>query len=162
MKNFKAKDIIKLIVSIALCQLAGVVGSVFTTPAIPTWYAGLKKPFFTPPNWLFAPVWLTLFCLMGIALFLIWRKETRTREVKVALVIFAAQLIVNALWSIAFFGFQSPLAGLVVIVILWVLILLTVIYFFRVSGPAGWLLVPYIAWVSIALALNSSIFVLNP
>jgi len=157
----RAQDIIKLVVSIITCQLAGLIGSVFTTPAIPTWYAALQKPAFTPPNWLFAPAWLTLYLLMAIAAFIIWRKGLAPKDVKLALLIFAIQLILNALWSVAFFGLKSPLAGVIVIALLWVAILFTILRFFRLSVPAGALLLPYILWVSFAAALNIAIWQLN-
>ena len=158
----RARDIIKLAISIVACQCAGIIGSIFTTPAIPTWYATLQKPPFAPPNWLFAPAWITLYLLMAIAAFLIWRKGLEQKEVKSALVIFLAQLVLNALWSVVFFGFQSPLYGVVVIVALWVVILLTILRFFKLSTAAGALLLPYILWVSFAAVLNVSIWVLNP
>jgi benzodiazapine receptor len=157
-----ARDIIKLIVSIVACQCAGIIGSVFTTPAIPTWYAALEKPTFTPPNWLFAPAWIILYVLMAIAAFLIWRKGLGEEGVKSALIIFLVQLVLNALWSIVFFGLQSPLYGMVVILALWIAILLTIIKFFKLSTAAGALLLPYILWVSFAAVLNVSIWVLNP
>ena len=162
MKNKKTLNIVKLVVSIVACQCAGIVGSVFTTPAIPTWYATLQKPVFTPPNWLFAPAWITLYLLMGIAAFLVWRLGLGERRIKVALLIFLIQLVLNALWSVAFFGMQSPLYGFIVIVVLWFMILLTILKFARISAVAAWLLVPYILWVSFASALNISIWVLNP
>jgi tryptophan-rich sensory protein len=154
-------QILKLIVSLALCQCAGLVGSVFTMSAIPTWYASIKKPPFTPPNWLFAPVWLTLYVLMGIALFLVWRKGLAVSSLRMACIIFIVQLILNALWSICFFGLRSPLIGLIVIVLLWIAILLTIILFSRVELLASYLLIPYIVWVSYAALLNASIFILN-
>jgi tryptophan-rich sensory protein len=157
-----ARDIVKLIVSIVACQCAGLIGSIFTTPAIPTWYATLEKPPFTPPNWLFAPAWITLFLLMGIAAFLIWRQGLEQKEVKTALIIFLVQLVLNALWSVIFFGLQSPLYGMVVILALWVAILLTILRFFKLSTAAGALLLPYILWVSFAAVLNISIWILNP
>jgi benzodiazapine receptor len=157
-----ARDIIKLIVSIVACQCAGLIGSIFTTPAIPTWYATLQKPAFSPPNWLFAPAWITLYLLMAIAAFLIWRKGLGEEGVKSALVIFLIQLVLNALWSVVFFGLQSPLYGMVVIIALWVAILLTILRFFKLSAAAGALLLPYILWVSFAAILNISIWVLNP
>jgi benzodiazapine receptor len=156
------RDIIKLVVSIVACQGAGAIGSIFTTPAIPTWYATLQKPFFTPPSWLFAPAWITLYLLMGIAAFLIWRKGLGQKGVRAALVVFLVQLVLNALWSVVFFGLQSPLWGVVVILALWVAILLTIIRFFKLSTAAGALLVPYILWVSFASVLNVAIWVLNP
>jgi benzodiazapine receptor len=157
-----ARDIIKLIVSIVACQCAGVIGSIFTTPAIPTWYATLEKPAFTPPSWLFAPAWITLYLLMAVAAFLIWRKGLGEEGVKSALVIFLVQLVINALWSVVFFGLQSPLYGMLVILALWIAILLTIIKFFKLSIAAGALLLPYILWVSFASILNISIWVLNP
>jgi benzodiazapine receptor len=156
------RDVSKLVVSIVACQCAGGIGSIFTTSAIPTWYAALEKPFFTPPNWLFAPAWITLYLLMAIAAFIIWRKGLGKREVRAALIIFLVQLVLNALWSVVFFGLQSPFWGIVVIIALWVAILLTIIRFFRLSTVAGALLVPYIVWVSFASALNIAIWVLNP
>jgi len=162
MKGMRLLEISKLLVSVTICQVGGALGSFFTRPSIPTWYATLKKPWFTPPNWVFAPVWLTLFLLMGIAVFLVWRQRLRNQKVKVALAVFTVQLILNVVWSAVFFGFRSPLAGLVVIIILWVAILLTLLQFFKVSRLAGFLLLPYIGWVSIAASLNTSILILNP
>ena len=156
-----ARDIIKLVVSIVACQCAGLIGSVFTAPSIPTWYAALEKPFFTPPNWLFAPAWITLYLLMAVAAFLIWRRGLGEEGVKCALTVFLAQLVLNALWSVVFFGLQSPLYGMVVIIALWIAILLTIIKFFKLSAAAGSLMLPYILWVSFASALNIAIWVLN-
>jgi benzodiazapine receptor len=156
-----ARNIVKLIVSIVACQCAGLIGSLATTPNIPTWYATLEKPFFTPPSWLFAPAWITLYLLMAVAAFLIWRKGLAHEGVKCALTLFLVQLVLNALWSVVFFGLQSPLYGMVVILALWIAILLTIIKFFRLSVAAGSLLLPYILWVSFASVLNISIWVLN-
>jgi len=157
-----ARDIVKLVVSIVACQCAGLIGSVFTTPAIPTWYATLDKPFFTPPSWLFAPAWITLYLLMAVAAFLVWRKGLGEEGVRCALILFLVQLVLNALWSVVFFGLQSPLYGMVVILALWVAILLTIIKFFRLSVAAGSLMLPYILWVSFASTLNIAIWLLNP
>ena len=157
----KARDIIKLNASIAACQGAGLIGSLFTTAAIPTWYAGLQKPFFTPPNWLFAPAWITLYILMAVAAFLIWRKGLDQKGVRFALIIFLIQLVLNTLWSIVFFGLESPLYGIIVIIALWIAILLTMIKFFKLSTIAGALLTPYIGWVSFAAVLNVAIWMLN-
>jgi tryptophan-rich sensory protein len=154
-------DLLRLAVSIAICQLAGFVGSVFTRISVGTWYAALKKPSFTPPNWVFSPVWITLFVLMGIAAFLVWNKGLSDQKVRIALSIFSVQLILNVLWSAMFFGLRSPLAGLIEIAVLWIAILLTILYFFRVSNTAGMLLIPYILWVSFAAVLNFSIWRLN-
>lgn len=155
-------DTLRLVISIIACQCAGVVGAVFTTKAIPTWYAGLRKPPFTPPSWVFGPAWVTLYLLMAIAAFLVWRKGLDKPQVKWALVTFLVQLVLNALWSVVFFGLESPLAGVVVIVGLWIVILFTITRFFRISTAAGALLLPYILWVSFAAVLNVSVWLLNP
>jgi len=162
MKNGKLRDIYKIIISIVACECAGLIGSVFTMTAIPTWYATLEKPSFNPPNWLFAPAWSTLYLLMGISAFFIWRKGLDNRRVRTALIIFLVQLVLNALWSIVFFGLESPLYGIVVIVALWIAIIFTILKFFRISTIAGALLLPYILWVTFAAVLNISIWVLNP
>ena len=162
MRGEKARDVLKLILSLVVCQCAGLIGAVFTTPAIETWYAALIKPSFTPPDWLFAPAWGTLYLLMGIAAFLIWRRGLAQAGTKSALLIFLIQLVLNTLWSVVFFGFESPLGGVIVIIILWVVILLAVLKFFRLSTAAGALLLPYILWVSFAAVLNISIWLLNP
>ena len=162
MKNRRVKDIAKLLISVLACQCAGFIGSIFTTPSIPTWYATLQKPPFTPPNWLFAPAWITLYLLMGISAFIIWRRGIDHRRVREALIVFLIQLILNSLWSIVFFGLKSPLYGVIVIVALWMAILFTIFRFFKLSTTAGGLLFPYILWVSFAAVLNISIWVLNP
>jgi tryptophan-rich sensory protein len=155
------KDILKLIGSILICQLAGFIGSLFTTPAIPTWYKTLTKPAFNPPNSIFSPVWIILFLLMGISLFLVWQKNQKDRNVKIALLFFTVQLVLNTFWSILFFGLKSPLWAFIEIIILWFAILLTIIKFFKVSKPAALLLLPYILWVSFAAFLNFSLWRLN-
>lgn len=153
--------IIKFFVSIALCQLAGLIGSIFTIPAIPTWYAGLTKPSFSPPNWIFSPVWISLYTLMGIAFFMIWIKGWDKPEVKKAMAFFLIQLGLNALWSMLFFGLRSPLAGLIEIFFLWAAVLLTMYQFFKLSQWAGFLLAPYVVWISFAFILNFSLWILN-
>jgi tryptophan-rich sensory protein len=140
--------------------LAGFLGSLFTTPAIPTWYATLRKPFFTPPNWIFSPVWISLFVLMGISLFLVWRRQDHPK-VKTALIFFFVQLILNILWSAVFFGLRSPLLGLIDIVLLWIAILLSTQHFLKVSRMAGFLLLPYLLWVGFAALLNFFLWILN-
>ena len=161
MNKFHIPDIWKLIISLFVCQLAGIIGSIFTTPAISTWYATLNKPSFSPPNWLFGPVWIALYILMGLSLYLVWRKQPDTPHANRGLILFCVQLVFNVLWSVAFFGLKSPIAGLVVIVVLWVLILLTILQFSKISELAAILLVPYIVWVTFAAILNLSLFVLN-
>ena len=157
----RAKDILGLLIAIVICQLAGIVGGLFTASSVDTWYATLIKPSFNPPNWLFSPVWITLYCMMGIALFLVYKKGLDTEGVKVALVLFVAQLIGNALWSVLFFGLKLPLAAFLEIVVLWALILSTMISFLKISRLAGLLLLPYLLWVSFASVLNFFLWLLN-
>jgi benzodiazapine receptor len=157
----KIIDILKLVASIILCQLAGLIGSLATIPVISTWYELLKKPFFNPPNWVFGPVWTGLYVLMGISLFIAWQRGKGNSQVKIALVFFFVQLILNACWSLAFFGLKSPLLGLINIVLLWIAIFITIRKFLRISRTAAFLLVPYILWVSFAVLLNFSFWTLN-
>lgn len=151
---------LKLITSLLICQLAGIIGSLFTTPNIPTWYATLNKPVFNPPNWIFAPVWLSLYVLMGISFYFIWAKSD-VPNFGFLFSLFLFQLVLNAFWSIIFFGLKSPLYAFVEILFLWLSILLCIIFFYRVSKTASVLLIPYILWVSFAAVLNFGIFVLN-
>jgi tryptophan-rich sensory protein len=156
----KTTDIVKLVISLAVPLLAGFGSTVWTINSIPTWYTSLNKPWFNPPNVVFAPVWTTLYILMGVALFLIWRSpRNRTRDTGITL--FAAQLVVNVIWTFAFFGLQNTLYGLLSIIPLWILIAATIYQFYKVEKWASYLLVPYIAWVSIATALNASVYLLN-
>jgi len=152
---------LKLVISILICQCAGIIGSLFTIRSIPTWYAVINKPTFTPPNWVFAPVWASLFTLMGIAVFLVWRKGLHILGVKRALSIFFLQLGLNSLWSIVFFGSRSIAGGLAVVVLLWLAIFWTIKEFLVISKPAAVLLIPYIAWVSFAFILNVAFLILN-
>ena len=161
-EKVRSIDILKLMASILLCQLVGFISSLATNPAIPTWYETLEKPPFSPPNWIFGPVWITLYALMGISLFIIWQRGLKAPGVKPALFFFTLQLLLNALWSWAFFGLRSPLIGLLDIILLWVAILLTIRSFYMVSKTAGLLLFPYVLWVSFAAILNFSLWILNP
>lgn len=161
MANRGIIGIFKLLISIIVCQCAGIIGSIFTANALPVWYEALNKPIFTPPNWLFAPAWIALYLLMAIAAFLIWWRGLHIKPVRIALILFLIQLVLNTLWSVVFFGFKSILLGLVVIVILWIMILVTMIQFYKISIAAGSLLVPYILWVSFAACLNGAIYLLN-
>ncbi len=154
-------DYLKLIISIALCQMAGFVGAIFTSSSIPTWYAGLNKPSFNPPNWIFGPVWTILFLMMGISFYIIWNLGIDKKDVKAALIIFGVQLLINILWSVIFFGMQSPFYAFIEIIILWIAILFTIIKFYNLSPVAAYLLIPYILWVSFAAVLNFSIWRLN-
>lgn len=151
---------IKLIASIVICQLAGIIGAVFTTPSISGWYAGLNKPFFNPPNWLFGPVWTLLYLLMGISLYLVWNQKKGVK-IKTALIIFAIQLGLNSLWSIIFFGMRLPSVAFLEILILLLFIVLTIVKFLPISKISACLLIPYLLWVSFASFLNFYIVRLN-
>lgn len=153
--------LLKIALFILIAEVAGLIGSFFTTPSIATWYASLNKPRFNPPNWIFAPVWTTLFLLMGVAAYLIYAKGLKKKNVQQALAIFALQLIFNVFWSIIFFGLHLPLLALIEIVFLWGLILLTINKFYKIAKPAAYLLIPYLLWVAFATVLNLSIVILN-
>ena len=153
---------IKLVVSILICQGTGFIGSIFTTSSVKSdWYINLNKPSFQPPDWLFGPVWVVLFLLMGISLYLIW--NTRGDEVKIAipLGIFLFQLILNIVWSYFFFYLRNPLWALIEIFILWIAILITILFFYRINKSAGILLTPYLLWVAFATVLNFFLWNLN-
>lgn len=157
----KKRDIVPLVVSIVVCQLAGVLGSLATLPAIPTWYAGLTKPELAPPNWVFGPVWTTLFVLMGVAAFLVWKQGVKKRHVRIALWAFAMQLCLNVLWSVVFFGMQNLGAAFVEVVIFWLAIATTTLLFYKISRTAAYLMLPYLAWVSFASYLTYMLWQLN-
>lgn len=151
----------KLIFSIVVCELAGIIGSFFTVSSVSGWYSTVVKPALNPPSWIFGPVWITLYALMGIAAFLVWQKGWRHENVRKALYVFGFQIVLNALWSIVFFGLQSPAWALLNIVSMWLVIVWTMILFYRISKPSMWLLAPYILWVSFASYLNFMIWILN-
>jgi len=155
------KKAVGIIVFIAVCELAGIVGSAFTMPAIPGWYAGLIKPSFNPPNGIFGPVWTTLYALMGLAAWLVYDKRARGTQVKRALFVFGAQLVLNVLWSITFFGARQILGAFVLIVALEILIGGMILRFHKISKAAAYLLVPYFLWVGFATVLNASLYALN-
>ena len=156
----KKSNGIKLMISIVLCVSLGSVGGLVTVNEIPTWYASLNKPSFNPPNWLFGPVWTTLYLLMGISAYLIW-KQPVSKERNKALQFFILQFILNFCWSFIFFGLHATGWAFIEMIALWILILLTILHFSRHSKLAAWLLVPYISWVSFALLLNAAIWRLN-
>ena len=155
------KPIFKAIISIALPLAVGAVSGFFTTTSVNGWYAGVNKPSFNPPNWLFAPVWTSLYILMGIACFIIWNNNAETKEKQVALRFYGIQLGLNFLWSFIFFYAQQPGWAFIEIILMWIMILLTTLSFRKISAVSAWLLVPYICWVSFASVLNFAIWYLN-
>ena len=150
-----------LIFWIGLCELVGLFATPFTIVAISTWYTTLIKPSFSPPNWLFGPVWILLYFLMGVAAYLVWEKGWKRKPVRTALNFFFIQLVLNFLWSVLFFGLHSPILGLMDIILLLVFIVMTIWQFKKISPTAAYLLIPYLLWVSFATLLNFSIVVLN-
>jgi len=157
----KLNAVVKLIVCLVVTFSAGLIGSLFTRPAITDWYANLNKPFFTPPDWLFGPVWTALYLLMAVSAFLIWQKGLDNPAVKTALVLYLLQLILNLLWTPLFFGLKMPLIAFIEILLLCAAIILTVLVFARTSVFASVLLFPYILWTCFAAVLNFSIWLLN-
>lgn len=147
----------KLLFSLVICFAVATAGSAVTVPAIMSWYTTLHKPFFTPPNYVFGPVWTLLYLFMAIALAIVWSKKKAAH----ALQFFFLQLGLNLLWSVVFFGLQQPFAGLIVIVLLWFAIAKTIKDFASFSQVAAYLLAPYLIWVSYATLLNLAIVVLN-
>ncbi|MCL5676167.1 MAG: tryptophan-rich sensory protein [Patescibacteria group bacterium] len=143
-----------------VCQLTGLISTPFTVSSVRLWYSFLNKPFFSPPNWIFGPVWTTLYLLMGISAGIIWNRKGKAA--KKALGFFALQLFLNFLWSIFFFGFHLPFLALLDLILLWLAILVTMKLFYKISELSFWLLVPYILWVSFAGVLNLAIVLLNP
>jgi len=154
------KYLLPLLISILIALLAGFIGSLFTTSSISTWYTFINKPLFSPPNWIFAPVWSFLYVLMGISAFLIWQKRDNLK-IKLAMIFYGIQLVLNTLWSIIFFGMHNPGLALLEILILWVFISITLIEFYRINKTAGLLFIPYLLWVSFASILNYAIWILN-
>ncbi len=138
--------------------LVEIIGGWVTAGAVRDWYPILVKPGFTPPNWLFGPVWTLLYVLMAVAAWRVWNRSGPGPR----LWLYGAQLALNLAWTLIFFGLKAPLIGMIEIAILWVAVLACTRAFFQVDGPAGWLLVPYLAWTSYAAALNIGIVVLNP
>ena len=149
------------IMFIAASQLAGVIGSFFTVTSVDSWYASINKPFFNPPGWIFGPVWITLYTLMGIAAYLVWLKWGDSSLARGALIFFFVHLAFNSLWSILFFGLQNPGWALIEIIFLWLMILSLVVLFWQIDKRASYLLIPYLLWVSFASILNFAIWRLN-
>jgi tryptophan-rich sensory protein len=155
------KKLLQLIFAVLVCQTAGLIGSIFTRMSLDPWYASLEKPFFTPPDFVFAPVWIVLYTIMGVSAFLVWNRGITSARNKASLIIFTLHLCVNIAWTAVFFGAQCPPGGAALILLLWIMILTLISLFWRISPAAGALLIPYLAWVSFASALNIAIAMLN-
>lgn len=155
------KNTFFLAISILISQSVGIIGSVFTSKSVSSWYPSLLKPFFNPPAWIFGPVWITLYALMGIASYLVWQERGVNSLVKPALVVFGVHLVLNALWSFLFFGLRNLGLAFFEIIILWLFIAILIYLFYKINPKAAYLLVPYLAWVSFAGVLNFYLWRLN-
>ncbi len=154
-------SIIKLIIAVAVPLVVGGISGYFTVTGVESWYLAIQKPTWNPPNWVFGPVWTTLYVMMGIALFLVWKEDT-SRELKaIAFILFGVQLLLNFFWSFIFFKLEQPGWAFAEILVLWTAILACIFAFGQVNKTAAWLLVPYISWVSFATILNGTIWKLN-
>jgi len=151
----------KLIISILVPLLVGAISGFFTSSGVNGWYATANKPWFNPPNWIFAPVWTALYILMGIALFLVWKSGAEKTIKQTAIILFAIQLTLNFFWSFIFFKLQLPGWAFAEIILMWITIFITILWFGKISSAAAWLLVPYICWVSFASILNYAVWKLN-
>lgn len=152
---------LKLIISVTIPLLVGGLSGFFTVTGVESWYQTINKPSWNPPNWIFGPVWTALYIMMGVALFLVWKSSSNANTKKLALLLFAAQMLLNFFWSFIFFNLQQPGWAFAEIVSLWLFILFTIFAFARLNNMAAWLLVPYISWVSFAAILNFTIWQLN-
>lgn len=153
--------IARILIAVFICLSVGFLSGLVTSSSIQTWYVTLSKPSFNPPNWLFGPVWTTLYILMGVAAGMVWSKGLESQEIRLALSAFVFQLGLNALWSIIFFGMKNPGLALAENALLWLSIAGCIYLFGRISKPAMWLLVPYLLWVSFAIVLNYFLWHLN-
>jgi len=156
----RRQDAAVLVGFLAACYGAAALGNAFSGGLRGGWYDALRKPAFHPPGWLFGPVWTVLYACMGIAAWLVWRRRG-LRRAALPLLLFAAQLALNAAWTPLFFGLRSPALAFADIAALWVMIVLTTAWFFPISRPAGWLMAPYLAWTTFAAVLNLALWRLN-
>ena len=152
---------IKLVLAIAIPLLVGSTSAFFTVTGVDSWYQTINKPSWNPPNYIFGPVWTTLYVLMGVSLFLIWKSGTNASTKRRAVILFVIQLVLNFFWSFIFFNQQLPGVAFAEIIVMWLFILLTIFAFARIDKTAAWLLIPYISWVSFAAILNYTIWQLN-
>ena len=154
------RSLIGLGVWIGVCFGAALIGSIFTNSSIPSWYGDLAKPSWTPPNWVFGPVWSALYLMMALAAWLVWRRGGLTAA-SIPIALFMVQLGLNVAWSILFFGLHMPGLAFGEVVVLWLAILATTIAFWRSTPVAGYLLLPYLIWVAFAAGLNFALWRMN-
>jgi tryptophan-rich sensory protein len=160
MQNTKS-FIIKAFILVIICEIIGFTSGIATAEGVTNWFQTIEKPFFNPPSWLFAPVWTTLYALMGVSAALVWHQGIEKKEVKQALILFGIQLVLNFFWSFLFFKYHLLLVAFIEIITLLTFIILTAIQFYKIHKTAGLLMIPYILWVSFASVLNFSLWWLN-
>lgn len=153
-------QIFKLIASLALPLGLGAIAGLFTAGAVPEWYATLNRPSFSPPNWVFGPVWTTLYLIMGFSLFLIW-KQSASKARNIAIFAFLFQQILNFAWSFIFFYFNMIGLALIEIILLWISIVIMLVLFYKIKPIAAYINIPYLLWVTFATILNASYYFLN-
>lgn len=156
----KKSELFKLLVSLMMPLGLGTLAGIFMATALPEWYANLNQPSFNPPNWIFGPVWSTLYILMGFSLFLIWDVDA-SKERNLAIYIFLLQLVLNIGWSFIFFNFNMIGLALVDIILLWISIVIMLVLFYRIKPLASAINIPYLLWVTFAAILNTSFYFLN-
>jgi benzodiazapine receptor len=154
------RDVLGLVAFLVLCLVVSGIGATITATTVGTWYQALHKPPFNPPDWIFAPVWTTLYVFMAIAGWRVWRRAP-LEVTRMALTVFTVQLALNLAWSFIFFGLQQIGLALVEIVILLLAIVTNIVLFWRIDRWAGVLFVPYLLWVAFATVLNASLWLLN-
>ncbi|MFH1786832.1 MAG: TspO/MBR family protein [archaeon] len=159
--DFQPKEIGKAFLWVILCQLAGAIGSIATASSVSTWYQALNKPWFTPPNWVFGPMWVTIYTMIGISAYLIWKQGIQKPEVKYAMQVFGIQLLLNTLWSFVFFWLRWPMGGFFFILMVLGVVIYNAALFYEIYKPAGWLFSLYILWGSIATAVAFYVWLLN-
>lgn len=157
----KKFQFLPFLISLLITLAIGFGASLFTRPQISGWYSTLNKPSFNPPDWLFAPVWTTLYVMIAIAAYLVWKRRDNSRAYSVTVIIYTIQLALNFSWSIMFFGLHGTFPALIIILLLWISIILNIRWFHKFNHTAAWLLAPYLLWVSFAGLLNLSIYLLN-
>jgi benzodiazapine receptor len=153
-------QIFKLLASLALPLCLGAIAGLFTAEAVPEWYETLNRPSFNPPNWLFGPVWTTLYMLLGISLFLIW-KQSASKERNLAIFVFLLQQALNFGWSFIFFYFNMIGFALIEIILLWISIIVMLVLFYKIKPMTAYINIPYLIWVTFATILNASYYILN-
>ncbi len=156
----KTITILKFIVSLIIPLGLGSVAGMVTSEAIPEWYASLNRPSFSPPSWLFGPVWTAIYILLGISLFLVWKRPSGADRNR-ALLVFVVQMVLNFAWTFIFFYFKMLQLALIEIVVLWLSILVMMLWFYKVKPLAAYLNIPYFLWVSFATVLTAGYYYLN-